>query len=119
MHIFDFFRDIFSVFGAVSRFFWCKIWFFLKSCQCKRNDKYKVCLFGQNDFLLRGGGGYPPIIRRKKSAETAMLGQKKPVLAIFDPFVRTNFRRFSVKGGVFDSFPYFYNGKSRPQIQLN
>ena len=27
MHIFDFFRDIFSVFGAFSRFFGCKIWF--------------------------------------------------------------------------------------------
>ena len=27
MHIFNFFRDIFSVFGAFSRFFWCKIWF--------------------------------------------------------------------------------------------
>ena len=27
MHIFDFFRDIFIVFGAFSRFFGCKIWF--------------------------------------------------------------------------------------------
>ena len=27
MHIFDFFRDIFSVFRAFSRFFGCKIWF--------------------------------------------------------------------------------------------
>ena len=27
MHIFYFFRDIFSVFGAFSRFFGCKIWF--------------------------------------------------------------------------------------------
>ena len=27
MHIFDFFRDIFSVFGAFRRFFGCKIWF--------------------------------------------------------------------------------------------
>ena len=26
-HIFDFFRDIFSVFGAFSLFFGCKIWF--------------------------------------------------------------------------------------------
>ena len=27
MHIYDFFRDIFSVFGDFSRFFGCKIWF--------------------------------------------------------------------------------------------
>ena len=26
-HIFDFFRDIYSVFGAFGRFFGCKIWF--------------------------------------------------------------------------------------------
>ena len=42
MHIFDFFRDIFSVFGAISRFFGVKFGF-QKSCQCKRNDKYEVC----------------------------------------------------------------------------
>ena len=27
MHLYDFFRDIFSVFGDFSRFFGCKIWF--------------------------------------------------------------------------------------------
>ena len=43
MHIFDFFRDIFSVFGAFSRFLGVKFGF-RKSCQCKRNDKYEVCL---------------------------------------------------------------------------
>ena len=42
MHIFDFFRDIFSVFGAFSRFLGVKFGF-RKSCQCKRNDKYEVC----------------------------------------------------------------------------
>ena len=42
MHRFDFFRDIFSVFGAFSRFFGVKFGF-RKSCQCKRNDKYEVC----------------------------------------------------------------------------
>ena len=41
MHIFDFFKDIFSVFGAFSRFFGCKFGF-RKTCQCKRNDKYEV-----------------------------------------------------------------------------
>ena len=41
MHIFDFFRDIFSVFGAFSRFLGVKFGF-RKSCQCKRNDKYEV-----------------------------------------------------------------------------
>ena len=54
MHIFDFFRDIFSVFGAFSRFFGCKIWF-RKSCPCKRNDKYEVCPRGvwQKSLLKR------------------------------------------------------------------
>ena len=42
MHIFDFFRDIFSVFGAFSRFLGVKFGF-QKSCLCKRNDKYQVC----------------------------------------------------------------------------
>ena len=42
MHIFDFFRDIFSVFGAFSRFFLGVKFGFRKSCQCKRNDKYEV-----------------------------------------------------------------------------
>ena len=42
MHIFDFFRDIFSVFGAFSRFLGVKFGF-RKSCLCKRNDKYEVC----------------------------------------------------------------------------
>ena len=41
MHIFDFFRDIFSVFGAFSRFLGVKFGF-RKSCQCKRNDEYEV-----------------------------------------------------------------------------
>ena len=41
MHIFDFFRDIFSVFGAFSRFLGVKSGF-RKSCLCKRNDKYEV-----------------------------------------------------------------------------
>ena len=49
MHIFDFFRDIFSFFGALSRFFECKIWF-RKSCQCKRNDKYEVCCWVDPSF---------------------------------------------------------------------
>ena len=35
MHIFDFFRDIFSVFLGVK-------FGFRKSCLCKRNDKYEV-----------------------------------------------------------------------------
>ena len=42
MHIFDFFRDIFSFFGAFSRFLGVKFGF-RKSCLCKRNDKYEVC----------------------------------------------------------------------------
>ena len=42
MHIFDFFRDIFSVFGAFSRFFLGVKFGFRKSCLCKRNDKYEV-----------------------------------------------------------------------------
>ena len=42
MHIYDFFRDIFSVFGDFSRFLGVKFGF-RKSCLCKRNDKYKVC----------------------------------------------------------------------------
>ena len=41
MHIYDFFRDIFSVFGDFSRFLGVKFGF-RKSCLCKRNDKYKV-----------------------------------------------------------------------------
>ena len=45
MHIFDFFRDIFSVFGAFSRFLGVKFGF-RKSCLCKRNDKYEVCIEG-------------------------------------------------------------------------
>ena len=54
MHIFDFFRDIFSVFGAFSRFLGVKFGF-QKSCLCKRNDKYEVwspadC--GQVDLVL-------------------------------------------------------------------
>ena len=43
MHIYDFFRDIFSVFGDFSRFFGCKIWFSKILPECKRNDKYEVC----------------------------------------------------------------------------
>ena len=42
MHKYDFFRDIFSVFGDFSRFLGVKFGF-RKSCLCKRNDKYKVC----------------------------------------------------------------------------
>ena len=42
MHIYDFFRDIFSVFGDFRRFLGVKFGF-RKSCLCKRNDKYKVC----------------------------------------------------------------------------
>ena len=45
MHIFDFFRDIFSVFGAFRRFLGVK-YGFRKSCLCKRNDKYEVWLPG-------------------------------------------------------------------------
>ena len=45
MHIFDFFRDVFSVFGAFSRFLGVKFGF-RKSCLCKRNDKYEVWLYG-------------------------------------------------------------------------
>ena len=37
-HIYDFFRDIFSVFGDFSRFLGVKFGF-QKSCLCKRNDK--------------------------------------------------------------------------------
>ena len=51
MHIFDFFRDIFSVFGAFSRFFGCKIGF-RKSCLCKRNDKYEVWFCGFDDNTI-------------------------------------------------------------------
>ena len=43
MHIFDFFRDIFSFFGAFSRFFFGVKFGFRISCLCKRNDKYEVC----------------------------------------------------------------------------
>ena len=43
MHIFDFFRDLFSVFGAFSCFFFGVKFGFRKSCLCKRNDKYEVC----------------------------------------------------------------------------
>ena len=43
MHIFDFFRDIFSVFGAFSHFLGVKFGF-RRSCQCKINDKYEVCI---------------------------------------------------------------------------
>ena len=42
MHIFDFFRNIFRVFGAFSRFFVSVKFGFRKSCQCKRNVKYEV-----------------------------------------------------------------------------
>ena len=35
--------------------------------------------FGQDDFPLRGGGEYPPIPLRKKSAKTAVFGQKTPI----------------------------------------
>ena len=41
MHIYDFFRNIFSVFGDFSRFLGVKFGF-RKSCLCKRNDKYEV-----------------------------------------------------------------------------
>ena len=43
MHIFEFFRDIFSVFGDFGRFLGVKFGFW-KSCLCKRNDKYEVCI---------------------------------------------------------------------------
>ena len=51
MHIFDFFRDIFSVLGAFSRFFGVKFGF-RKSCLCIRNDKYEVWLSGFDTYLL-------------------------------------------------------------------
>ena len=51
MHIFDFFRDIFSFFGAFSRFFGVKFGF-RKSCLCKRNDKYEVW---PNSYILHNG----------------------------------------------------------------
>ena len=55
---------------------------------------------------VKGGGVYPPIPLRKKSAKTAIFGQKTPILALFDPFFEENFRQFSVKGGgVYPPFP--------------
>ena len=63
MHIFDFFRDIFSVFGAFSRIFGFG---FRKSCQCKRNDKYEVCMGGLNVIM---NGKFLP----EKVSQTACL----------------------------------------------
>ena len=56
MHIFDFFRDIFSVFGAFSRFLGVKFGF-RKSCLCKRNDKYEVCICAVSFTGLAEQGG--------------------------------------------------------------
>ena len=60
-------------------------------------------------MTFRLGGGYPQIPLRKKSAKkTAIFGQKTPILALFDPFFKENFRQFSVKvkgGGGYPPIP--------------
>ena len=44
MHIFDFFRDIFSVFGAFSRFFWVKNLVFENPASVKEESGQVYCL---------------------------------------------------------------------------
>ena len=53
-HIFDFFRNIFSVFGAFLVVFFGVKFGFRKSYQCKRNYKYEVCV-GTLKFELHRG----------------------------------------------------------------
>ena len=66
MHIFDFFRDIFSVFGAFSRFLGVKFGF-RKSCLCKRNDKYEVC-----DYAHHVDEG---LNKTRKQGDSSQIGQ--------------------------------------------
>ena len=44
-------------------------------------------------------GIYAFLYWKKSAKKTAIFGQKTPILALFDPFFKENFRRFSVKGG--------------------